>query len=96
MLSSVLCATLYFIALCFTVLCPTLSHGHTVLCCRTADTIVSWVNTKLGTSAKVRKAPTAVLELDSASFDAVALDPSKAVLVEFYAPWCEMMPLLLN
>lgn len=58
-----------------------------VVCFRTADTIVSWVNSKLGTTRKVRKAPTAVVELDTASFDAVALDPSKDVLVEFYAPW---------
>lgn len=54
---------------------------------RTADTIVSWVNEKVGTQARIRKAPTAVVELDSSSFDAVALDPSKAVMVEFYAPW---------
>ncbi|CAE7813466.1 PDIL2-1, partial [Symbiodinium microadriaticum] len=55
---------------------------------RTADTIVSWVNEKIGTSKKVKKAPTAVTVLDDASFDAVALDPNKNVLVEFYAPWC--------
>ena len=55
---------------------------------RTADTIVSWVNDKTGTTKKVKKAPTAVTVLDDASFDAVALDPTKNVLVEFYAPWC--------
>jgi protein disulfide-isomerase A6 len=45
------------------------------------------VNNKIGASRKVRKAPTAVMELDDATFDAVALDPSKDVMVEFYAPW---------
>jgi protein disulfide-isomerase A6 len=54
---------------------------------RTADTIVSWVNEKVGTSRKVYKPPTAVVVLDDANFDAVALDPTKDVMVEFYAPW---------
>ena len=54
---------------------------------RTADAIVKWVNDKIGTNRKVRKAPTAVTELDSTNFDAVALDPTKTVMVEFYAPW---------
>lgn len=28
------------------------------------------------------------MELTRPTFDSVALDPSKHVLVEFYAPWC--------
>lgn len=55
---------------------------------RTADTIVSWVNEKAGTSRKVKKAPSAVKDLTSDNFEAVALNPSKAVMVKFYAPWC--------
>jgi protein disulfide-isomerase A6 len=55
---------------------------------RTADTIVKWVNSKIGTSKVVRKPPTAVTVLDEATFDSIALDPTKTVLVEFYAPWC--------
>eukprot|EP00604_Paraphysomonas_vestita_P002537 CAMPEP_0174818770 /NCGR_PEP_ID=MMETSP1107-20130205/1627_1 /TAXON_ID=36770 /ORGANISM="Paraphysomonas vestita, Strain GFlagA" /LENGTH=312 /DNA_ID=CAMNT_0016031107 /DNA_START=182 /DNA_END=1121 /DNA_ORIENTATION=+ len=55
---------------------------------RSADTIVSWVNKKVGTKKVVKKPPTAVTVLDEATFDAVALDPTKTVLVEFYAPWC--------
>jgi protein disulfide-isomerase A6 len=55
---------------------------------RTAGEIVSWVNEKIGTSRRVRKAPTAVTELDASNFDAIALDPTKNVFVEFYAPWC--------
>lgn len=55
---------------------------------RTADAIVSWVNEKIGTSRRVRKPPSAVTELSTTNFDAIALDPSKHVFVEFYAPWC--------
>lgn len=55
---------------------------------RTADTIVSWVNEKIGTRKAVKKPPTAVTVLDDSNFDAIALDPTKYVMVEFYAPWC--------
>jgi protein disulfide-isomerase A6 len=54
---------------------------------RTADTIVSWVNNKVGTSRKVKVAPSYVTTLTTESFDALALG-GKAALVEFYAPWC--------
>lgn len=55
---------------------------------RTADTIVSYVNQKAGLSRKVKKAASAVTELTSANFEQIALSPEKAVMVEFYAPWC--------
>jgi protein disulfide-isomerase A6 len=55
---------------------------------RTADDIVKYINGKVGTSARVRKAPSAVTDLDGSNFDKIALDPSKHALVEFYAPWC--------
>lgn len=55
---------------------------------RTADTIISWVNEKAGTSKKARKLPSAVTDLSDANFEAIALSPTKAVLVKFYAPWC--------
>ncbi|CBJ26887.1 protein disulfide isomerase fusion protein [Ectocarpus siliculosus] len=35
-----------------------------------------------------RKAPSAVRSLTLETFDAVAMDPSKHTLVEFFAPWC--------
>jgi len=55
---------------------------------RTADDIINFVNGKAGTKAKVNKPPTAVVDLTPSNFDAIALDPTKDVLVEFYAPWC--------
>lgn len=45
-----------------------------------------WVNEKVGTSRKVKVAPSAVTTLTSENFDALALG-GKAALVEFYAPW---------
>jgi len=54
---------------------------------RTADTIVSWVNEKTGTSRKLKAVPTAVTVLTDDNFDSLALG-SKGALVEFYAPWC--------
>lgn len=54
---------------------------------RTADTIVKWVNDKIGTNRKVKHAPSHVVALTTETFDSVVLG-SKAALVEFYAPWC--------
>jgi len=54
---------------------------------RTADTIVQWVNEKVGTSRKVKMAPSYVTTLTEENFDSLVLG-SKAALVEFYAPWC--------
>lgn len=53
---------------------------------RTADTIISWVNKKVGTNRKLKALPSAVTTLTTENFD-LALG-SKAALVEFYAPWC--------
>lgn len=54
---------------------------------RTADTIVSWINEKIGTNRKVKVQPSNVLTLTTENFDETVLG-SKAALVEFYAPWC--------
>jgi protein disulfide-isomerase-like protein len=54
---------------------------------RQADTIIKWVNTRVGTSRKLKQVPSAVTTLTSSNFDKVVLG-SKAALVEFYAPWC--------
>ncbi|CAI7795704.1 unnamed protein product [Closterium sp. NIES-53] len=50
--------------------------------------MVTWVNEKLGTSVRVPVAVSHVVDLTPATFNAIALDPTKHVLVEFYAPWC--------
>ncbi|CAI5461641.1 unnamed protein product [Closterium sp. Yama58-4] len=55
---------------------------------REAAGMVTWVNEKLGTSVRVPVAVSHVLDLTPATFDVIALDPTKHVLVEFYAPWC--------
>jgi protein disulfide-isomerase-like protein len=55
---------------------------------RTADDLITFVNQKAGTKAKVKKEPTYVTVLDKNNFEKIVMDPSKNVLVEFYAPWC--------
>jgi len=55
---------------------------------RTADDIINWINNKAGTKARIKKAPTAVVDLTDATFDSIVMDSKKDVLVEFYAPWC--------
>jgi len=55
---------------------------------RTAPDMTDWINKKVGTSVRIKSAPTAVTVLDSSNFDAIVLDATKDVLVEFYAPWC--------
>mmetsp|Transcript_7837 Transcript_7837/g.5881 ORF Transcript_7837/g.5881 Transcript_7837/m.5881 type:complete len:375 (+) Transcript_7837:72-1196(+) len=54
---------------------------------RTSDTIVSWVNSKVGTNRKVKLAPSFVTTLTADNFEKF-VGGSKAALVEFYAPWC--------
>jgi protein disulfide-isomerase A6 len=54
---------------------------------RTADTIVKWVNGKIGTSRKVKVASSSVVVLTSDNFDSF-VGGKAAALVEFYAPWC--------
>eukprot|EP01133_Synstelium_polycarpum_P000220 gene220-268_t len=55
---------------------------------RSVDEIITYVNNAAGTNAKVKKAPTNVVDLTPENFEKVVLDKSKDVLVEFYAPWC--------
>ncbi|GJP46373.1 hypothetical protein CLOM_g5667 [Closterium sp. NIES-68] len=55
---------------------------------REAADMVNWVNDKLGTSVRVPVSTSHVVALSPATFDSIALDPTKHVLVEFYAPWC--------
>jgi len=55
---------------------------------RSAQDIIDFVNRKAGSNARLKKAPSAVTVLTPENFDKIALDTSKDVLVEFYAPWC--------
>ena len=55
---------------------------------RTAADIIAFLNQQTGSNARVKSAATAVTVLSPSNFDAIALDPTKDVLVEFYAPWC--------
>lgn len=55
---------------------------------RTADDVVKFINEKAGTNAIVVEPPSPVTILTGDNFNSIALDNSKDVLVEFYAPWC--------
>ena len=49
-------------------------------------TVCRWVNEKVGTSRRVKVAPSAVVTLTEENFDEYVLG-ERAALVEFYAPW---------
>ncbi len=53
---------------------------------RTAEDIIQYINGKANTGGQNKKPPSAVVDLDGSNFDSIALDPSRDVLVEFYAP----------
>jgi len=56
---------------------------------RTADDIVSFINSKTGLKGRVGAAtPSHVVDLTDDSFDKIVFDSKKDILVEFYAPWC--------
>ena len=49
---------------------------------RTADDLLPFVNGKIGTSKRIKKAPTAVVDLTPDNFDAVVGAPGVAKFVE--------------
>ncbi|KAL0422083.1 UNVERIFIED_CONTAM: putative protein disulfide-isomerase A6 [Sesamum latifolium] len=55
---------------------------------RTAEALAEYVNNEGGTNVKIAAIPSNVVVLTPESFDEIALDEKKDVLVEFYAPWC--------
>lgn len=55
---------------------------------RTLESLVEFVNQEAGTHVKVSAPVSDVVVLTPENFDSIALDDSKDVLVEFYAPWC--------
>ena len=48
-----------------------------------------------GAHGRIKKAPSFVVDLNTDNFDAIVKDPTKNVLVEFYAP-CEFELLYLT
>lgn len=55
---------------------------------RTVESLVEFVNQEAGTHVKISAPVSDVVVLTPENFDSIALDESKDVLVEFYAPWC--------
>jgi protein disulfide-isomerase A6 len=60
---------------------------------RDFESLRDFVKARLGSKGKDRlpqlQPESAVTRLDDTSFSSIALDPQRAALVEFYAPWCE-------
>jgi protein disulfide-isomerase A6 len=53
------------------------------------DSLSNFITQKAGLKAKAKKSdPSNVITLTDSTFDKVVKDPTKDVLVEFYAPWC--------
>lgn len=55
---------------------------------RSAEDIIKFINSKAGTGGRMKKTPSSVVDLNPSNFKDVVMDPTKSVLVEFYAPWC--------
>lgn len=54
---------------------------------RGEDDLVDFMNGLAKSNVKVYKPPTSVMALTPSSFDSIALDSGKHVMVEFFAPW---------
>jgi len=55
---------------------------------RDPQSIIDFVNNKVGSHARIGKSTSDVVILTPSNFDSIVLDTNKDVLVEFYAPWC--------
>ena len=56
---------------------------------RDLDSLVAFVTDKTGAKSNIKPPPPPAAEqLTDKTFDKIVLDPTKDVLVEFYAPWC--------
>jgi len=55
---------------------------------RDPDGLIEYINNKAGTSSRVSKPPSFVVDLTPSNFDEIVLDEGKHAIVEFFAPWC--------
>ena len=55
---------------------------------RTAKDMAEFINDKTGLKRKVKEPTDAGVDLTSTNFQDNVLNPNKAALVEFFAPWC--------
>jgi protein disulfide-isomerase-like protein len=55
---------------------------------RSAEDIINFVNHRARVHATIARQVSHTTELTADTFEDVVMDPSKDVLVEFYAPWC--------
>ncbi|KAJ1993451.1 hypothetical protein H4R33_000644 [Dimargaris cristalligena] len=55
---------------------------------RDLESLAQFITDQTGAAPRITKEKTYTRSLTTAEFDSVALDPTKGVLVEFYAPWC--------
>jgi len=55
---------------------------------RGAEDIIGFINKETGLNGRLAVAPSDVVVLNEDNFDAIVMDVTKDVLVEFYAPWC--------
>ncbi|RHY27674.1 hypothetical protein DYB32_006624 [Aphanomyces invadans] len=55
---------------------------------RSEDELIEFVNKAAGTNVRAVKPFSHVVALTESDFASIAQDPTKHVLVEFYAPWC--------
>lgn len=55
---------------------------------RDLEALVEYIGEKTDTKLKIEKPKSKVVELTPKNFDSIVKDPTKNVLVKFYAPWC--------
>jgi len=55
---------------------------------RVLEDFISFINEMTGLVGNPKKIPSFVVDLEDSNFDEVLSDPTKHVMVEFYAPWC--------
>ncbi|ORX57180.1 disulfide isomerase [Piromyces finnis] len=55
---------------------------------KTLEDLVKFVDENTGLIGNIKPIQSFVVDLDESNFDEIVGDPSKHVMVEFYAPWC--------